>query len=91
VSFLAALDSQAEGNFVDHIRDVVGQVARRLTNSVQEVSEEVSQGIDGPTDGDDESHSVVSGLDVTVGLVSMDSDLGGLTKEDLEEDLSLII
>merc|ERR1719282_79645 len=81
-------DGQAERDLVDDIRDVVGKVARRVTPLVHKVAKEVSQRVDGPTNGDDEPHGVVAGLDVTVDLVGVLRSNAGLAEEDFEEDES---
>merc|ERR1719428_2745953 len=79
-------DGQAEGNLVDEVSNVVGEVARRVTPLTEEVSEEVAERVDGPTDGHDQAHGVVGRLDEWVGLVSGSSSLSSLTDEDFSED-----
>merc|ERR1712224_623922 len=81
-------DGQAEGNLVDEVSNVVGKVAWRVTPLVEEVAEEVSQWVDAPTDGDDQSHGVVGRLDVWVHLVSLGGGLASFTEEDFKEDES---
>jgi len=81
-------DGQAERNLVDEVSNVVGEVAWRVTPLVEKVSEEVSQWVDGPSDGDNQSHGVVGGLDEWVHLVSLGCGLASFTEEDFEEDES---
>jgi len=57
-------DGEAEGNLVDEVSNVVGEVARRVTPLAEEVSEEVAERVDGPSDGDDEAHGVIGRLEV---------------------------
>merc|ERR1712151_545124 len=76
-------DSKAEPDLVHEVSHVVDEVQRSIIDGTQEVSEEVSQRVDGPTDGDDETHHVEGALD---GLRCTLSALGTLTCEDLEQD-----
>merc|ERR1712230_243934 len=76
-------DSKAEPDLVHEVSHVVDEVQRSIIHGAHEVSEEVSQRVDGPTDGDDETHHVEGALD---GLGCTLSALGTLTCEDLEQD-----
>merc|ERR1719468_957265 len=56
-------DGQAEGNLVHEIRQVVNQVERGVVDTVHQVSEEVTQWVDGPSHSDDEAHGAESRCD----------------------------
>jgi len=75
-------DGKSKSQLVDQIRNVVRDVDHALLvvgGGRSEESQVVSQWVDGPTDGDDQSQGVERGL---AGLVSRAStDLGALTSE----------
>merc|ERR1711982_80130 len=76
-------DSKAEPDLVHEVSHVVDEVQRSIIHGTQEVSEEVSQRVDGPSNGDDEAHHVEGGLD---GLGRTLDALSTLTCEDLEQN-----
>ena len=79
-------DDENESNLVDEIGKIVDQVEQLGGDGTAEVAEEVTEGVDGPADGDDGAHGVEGGLDGNGGGVSLD--LGGLTGENLGQDES---
>ena len=79
-------DDENESNLVDEIGKIVDQVEQLGGDGTAEVAEEVTEGVDGPADGDDGAHGVESGLDSDGGGVSLN--LGGLTGENLGQDVS---
>jgi len=81
----ASPDGEAEADLVQEIGKIVDDVEGSLVDRAQKVAEQVAEGIDGPSDGDDETHVGEGLLDGFGGVVSVD--LGGLTGEDLEEDV----
>merc|ERR1712085_35132 len=78
-------NGEAEGDLVNHIGQVVDQAQRTGVDGRHEVAEEVSQGVDGPADGDDEAHGAESGGDENASLLT--SDLAGLTVEDFVQNV----
>merc|ERR1712232_789171 len=48
-----------ERDLVDKVRNVVGHIELHLGHAAFQVTEEVAERVDGPTDGDDEAHGVV--------------------------------
>ena len=79
-------DDENESNLVDEIGKIVDQVEQLGRDGTAEVTEEVTEGIDGPADGDDGAHGVEGGLDCDGSGVSLN--LGGFTSEDLGQDES---
>merc|ERR1712241_370656 len=74
-------DDQAERDLVHEVRQVVDEVESGGSDGAAEVAEEVTQGVDGPADRDDEAHGTESGphgLGNTSG-----GDLTSLADEDL--------
>jgi len=78
-------DGEAEGDLVDHIGQVVDQVQRTGVDGGHQIAEEVTQGIDGPADGDDETHGAESGGDEDASILT--GDLAGLSVEDFVENV----
>jgi len=78
-------DGQHEGNLVDEIGNVVDEIEHGGGDGAGEEAEEISQGVDGPADGDNGAHGVEGGLD-WLGSVRASLELASLTGEDLEED-----
>merc|ERR1719203_2148858 len=79
-------DDQAERDLVHEVRQVVDEVKSGGSDGAAEVAEEVTQGVDGPADSDDEAHGTegrLHGLGNTSG-----GDLASLTDEDLEQDVA---
>merc|ERR1719254_496513 len=77
-------DDQAERDLVHEVRQVVDEVESGGSDSAAEVAEEVTQGVDGPANRDDEAHG-------TEGLLhglrnSSGGDLASLTDKDLAQD-----
>jgi len=56
-------DGQHEGNLVDEIGNVVDEIEHGGGDGAGEEAEEISQGVDGPADGDNGAHGVEGGLD----------------------------
>ena len=56
-------DDENESNLVDEIGKIVDQIEQLSGDRTAEVAEEVTEGVDGPADGDDGAHGVESGLD----------------------------
>ena len=79
-------DNENESNLVDEIGKIVDQVEQLSRDRTAEVTEEVTEGVDGPADGDDGAHGVEGGLNGDGGGVSLD--LGGLTSENFGQDVS---
>ena len=79
-------DDENESNLVDEIGKIVDQVEQLGRDGTAEVTEEVTEGVDGPADGDDGAHGVEGGLDGDGSGVSLN--LGGFTSEDLGQDES---
>ena len=79
-------DDENESNLVDEIGKIVDQVEQLGRDGTAEVAEEVTEGVDGPADGDDGAHGVEGGLDGNGGGVSLD--FGCLTGENLGQDES---
>merc|ERR1739845_65033 len=80
-------DGQAEGNLVHEVSKVVDQVQNASLNAAHQVSKEVAQRVDGPTNRDDEAHGLEGGLHVLVHS-SATSHVSGLTRKDFEQDVS---
>jgi len=78
-------DGQHEGNLVDEISHVVDEIQHSGGDGAGEETEEISQGVDGPADGDDGAHGVEGSLH-GLGGVRTGLELAGLTVEDLKED-----
>jgi hypothetical protein len=78
-------DDENEGNLVDEIGKIVDQVEQLGGDGTAEVAKEVTEGVDGPADGDDGAHGVEGGLDGSGGGVSLD--LGSLTSENLGQNV----
>merc|ERR1719203_828470 len=79
-------DDQAERDLVHKVRQVVDEVQSGRSDRTAKVAEEVTQGVDGPADSDDEAHGTegrLHGLGNTSG-----GDLASLTDEDLEQDVA---
>jgi len=55
-------DGQHEGNLVDEISHVVDEIQHSGGDGAGEETEEISQGVDGPADGDNGAHGVEGGL-----------------------------
>merc|ERR1711974_332009 len=49
-------DGEAEGDLVDEIREIVHQVQGVVVHTAHQVPEEVAEGVDRPSDSDDETH-----------------------------------
>merc|ERR1712217_537317 len=79
-------DGKAESDLVHEVSKVVHQVESTVIDAAQQISEEVAERIDRPTDGDDEAHGAERGLHVLVHFVSASSHIASLTHEDLKQD-----
>merc|ERR1711967_206343 len=82
----AGPDGEAEGNLVDKVSKVVDQVQNAVVHCATQVPEEIAERVDGPADGDNETHGAESRLHVLADLVSCGSHVAGFTSEDLEQD-----
>ena len=80
-------DRQAERDLVDEVGQVVHQVQGVAVHGPAQVPEEVAEGVDGPTDRDDEPHGLEGGRNVLVHIAA-GSRLAGLTREDLAQDVT---
>jgi len=80
----AGPDSQHKSDLVDKISDVVDDVQLDGGGDGGEETEEVSEGVDGPANGDNEAHVGEGVLDVIRGAAGVD--VGGFAGEDLHED-----
>merc|ERR1719492_276589 len=76
-------NGKAECDLVHEIGKVVDQVESVVINAAHQVSEEVAQWVDGPTDCDDEAHGAEGSLHVLVHLVAGLSNLTCFASEDL--------
>ena len=79
-------NNENERNLVDEIGKIVDQVEQLGGDRAAEVAEEVTEGVDGPADGDDGAHGVEGGLDGNGGGVSLD--FGCLTGENLGQNVN---
>merc|ERR1712182_199965 len=80
-------DGEAERNLVHEISQVVDQVQNASLNAAHQISEEVAQGIDRPTDCDDEAHGLERGCNILVHAATTGK-LSSLTLKDLEQDVA---
>merc|ERR1712085_170937 len=78
-------DGQTKPN-LDEIGQVVHKVQSIVIHSAHQVAEEVAQGVDAPTSGDDQSHSVEGGLHVLFNLVPISRHRACLARENLKQD-----
>merc|ERR1719492_667378 len=79
-------NGKAECDLVHEVGEVVDQIESVVINAAHQVSEEVAQWVDGPTDCDDETHGAKGSLHVLVHLVARLSNLTCFASEDLEQD-----
>merc|ERR1712078_493092 len=78
-------DGQAECNLVDKVCKIVHQVEDAVLDAAHEVSEEVAEGIDGPTDCHNETHGLEGLLHILVHAAGL-RQFASYTGEDLEQD-----
>merc|ERR1719413_264441 len=79
-------DDQAERDLVHEVRQVVDEVESGGSYGAAEVAEEVTQGVDGPADSDDEAHGTEGGLHRLRNTSG--GALASLTDEDLAQDVA---
>merc|ERR1711992_149832 len=79
-------NGKAEGNLVHEVGKVVDQVESVVINAGHQVSEEVAQWVNGPSDCDDETHGAERLLHILVYLVAGSRNLTCLASEDLVQD-----
>merc|ERR1711976_524163 len=79
-------DGQTECDLVDEVGEIVDQIERVVVHAAHEISEIVAQGVDGPTDRDNQTHGVERALDMRAHLLIAGCHVSSLAQEDLEED-----
>merc|ERR1712100_516197 len=77
-------DGQAEPDLVDEVSKIVDQVERSIRDLAQQVTEEVTQRVDGPTNGHNETHEVVRIFHGRTQVVL--GNIACFTSKDLKED-----
>merc|ERR1719311_73297 len=63
-------DGKAERDLVHEVSKVVHQIESAVLHGTHQISKEVTEGVDRPADGDDETHGAERGLYVLVHLVA---------------------
>merc|ERR1711953_345421 len=79
-------DGKAECDLVHKISKVVNQIERAVLHSTQQVSEEIAERVDRPTDRDDEAHSVKRSFHMLVHLLVASRHFASFADEDFLQD-----
>merc|ERR1712146_16126 len=66
-------DGQAECDLVHEVGEIVHQIERVVVHTAHEISEVIAQGVDGPTDRDNQTHGVERALDMRLTFSSPDA------------------
>merc|ERR1712244_31676 len=79
-------NGEAECDLVDKVGEVVDQVQGTVVNVTAQVTEEVPEGVNGPTHRDDEAHRRKGRPHMHIPLITCCSHFAGLAEEDLVQD-----
>merc|ERR1712241_1451621 len=79
-------DGQTEPDLVHEVCKVVDQVQWRIRDLSSQVTEEISERVDGPSNGDDKTHGSEGRADGIGDFGGLGSNTGTLTSENLKQN-----